>query len=109
MARTVASLPAGSRITNYISLGVVAKFFPREKVDAVVKQTERTSVRKRELPAHVVVYYVVASALYMRSSYREVLRSCWTESNGCWNLRCRSRWPASRAYRKREAGWARNR
>jgi Insertion element 4 transposase N-terminal/Transposase DDE domain len=74
MARTVASLPAGSRITDYISLGVVAKFFPREKVDAVLKQTERTSIRERDLPAHVVVYYVVALALYMHSSYREVLR-----------------------------------
>jgi hypothetical protein len=74
MARTVASLPAGSRITDYVSLGVVAKFFPRAKVDAVLKQTERTSVRERDLPAHVVVYYVIALALYMRSSYREVLR-----------------------------------
>jgi hypothetical protein len=74
MARTVASLPAGSRITDYISLGVVAKFFPREKVDAALKQTDRTSVRERDLPAHVVVYYVIALALYMRSSYREVLR-----------------------------------
>ena len=27
MARTVAALPAGSRITDYISLGVVAKTF----------------------------------------------------------------------------------
>jgi len=74
MARTVASLPAGSRITDYISLGVVAKRFPREKVDAVLKRTKRTSVRERDLPAHVVVYYVIALALYMRSSYREVLR-----------------------------------
>lgn len=74
MARTVASLPAGSRITDYISLGVVAKCFPREKVDAVLKRTKRTSVRERDLPAHVVVYYVIALALYMRSSYREVLR-----------------------------------
>jgi hypothetical protein len=74
LARTVASLPAGSRITDYISLGVVAKFFPREKVDAVLEQTGRASVRERDLPAHVVVYYVIALALYMRSSYREVLR-----------------------------------
>src|ERR1017187_6333518 len=74
MARTVASLPVGSRITDYISLGVVARCFPREKVDAVLKQTERASVRERDLPAHVVVYYVIALALYMRSSYREVLR-----------------------------------
>jgi hypothetical protein len=74
MARTVASLPAGSRITDYISLGVVARYFPREKVDAVLKQTGRASLRERDLPAHVVVYYVIALALYMRSSYREVLR-----------------------------------
>jgi len=74
MARTVASLPAGSRITDYISLGVVAKFFPADKVREVLKQTKRASIRERDLPAHVVVYYVIALALYMRSSYREVLR-----------------------------------
>jgi hypothetical protein len=74
MSRTVALLPAGSRITDYISLGVVARCFPREKVDEVLRQTDRTSVRERDLPAHVVVYYVIALALYMRSSYREVLR-----------------------------------
>jgi hypothetical protein len=74
MARTVASLPPGSRITDYISLGVIAKFFPLEKVRDALRKTERASVRERDLPAHVVVYYVIALALYMRSSYREVLR-----------------------------------
>jgi len=74
MARTVASLPAGSRITDYISLGVIAKFFPIDKVRAVLNRTGRASVRERDLPAHVVVYYVIALALYMRCSYREVLR-----------------------------------
>src|SRR5580693_5281255 len=74
MARTLAALPAGSRITDYISLGVVAKFFPVEKIHEVLEQTKRCSVRERDLPAHVVVYYVIALALYMRSSYREVLR-----------------------------------
>jgi hypothetical protein len=74
MARTIAKLPAGSRITDYISLGVIAKYFPVETVHSVLKETERASVRQRDLPAHVVVYYVIALALYMRSSYREVLR-----------------------------------
>ena len=74
MARTLAGLPAGSRITDYISLGVVARFFPVKKVHEVLKQTDRESVRQRDLPAHVVIYYVIALALYMRSSYREVLR-----------------------------------
>jgi len=74
MARTLAELPAGSRITDYISLGVIAKFFPAEKIHAVLEETKRASVRERDLPAQVVVYYVIALALYMRSSYREVLR-----------------------------------
>jgi Insertion element 4 transposase N-terminal/Transposase DDE domain len=74
MARTIATLPAGSRITDYISLGVIAKFFPLEKVHGVLQRTGRASVRERDLPAHVVVYYVIALALYRRSSYREVLR-----------------------------------
>jgi len=74
MAGTKAELPAGSRITDYISLGVVAKFFPIEKIREVLEQTNRASVRERDLPAHIVVYYVIAMALYMRSSYREVLR-----------------------------------
>lgn len=74
MARTLAELPAGSRITDYISLGVIAKFFPAEKIHQILEETKRASVRERDLPAHVVVYYVIALALYMRSSYREVLR-----------------------------------
>src|SRR5262245_30983086 len=74
MARTVAALPAGSRITDYISLGVIARFFPGDKVREVLQKTNRVSIRERDLPAQVVVYYVIALALYMRSSYREVLR-----------------------------------
>jgi hypothetical protein len=74
MARTVATLPAGSRITDFISLGVIAKSFPVSQVHAVLQMTGKASVRQRDLPAHVVIYYVIALALYMHSSYREVLR-----------------------------------
>lgn len=74
MARTVAALPEGSRITDYVSLGVISKTFPVSQVRAVLVATEKASIRERDLPAHVVVYYVIALALYMQSSYREVLR-----------------------------------
>lgn len=74
MARTLAELPRGSRLADFISLGVIAGSFPREQVDAVLRDTGRESRRLRELPAHVVVYYVIALALYMQVSYREVLR-----------------------------------
>jgi len=74
MARTTATLPAGPRITDYISLGVITKAFPVEKIRSVLASTGRASIRERDLPAQVVVYYVIALALYMQSSYREVLR-----------------------------------
>jgi Insertion element 4 transposase N-terminal/Transposase DDE domain len=81
MARTKALLPDGRRITDYISLGVIASSFPRAKVREILRRTGRDSTRQRDLPAHVVVYYVVALALYMHSSYREVMR-CLLEGVG---------------------------
>ena len=74
MARTAARLPAGSRITDLVTVGVIARTFPIAKVRAVLTQTGRASVRERELPAHVVVYYVITLALFMNASCREVLR-----------------------------------
>jgi hypothetical protein len=74
MARTLATLPEGSRITDYISLGVITKTFPMTRVRSVLAATDKASIRERDLPAHVMVYYVIALALYMHCSYREVLR-----------------------------------
>lgn len=74
MARTIAELPSGTRITDYISLGVLNKAFPVSMIEAVLSETGTGSIRQRDLPAHVVVYYVIALALYMQSSYCEVLR-----------------------------------
>ncbi len=74
MARTLARLPEGSRISDYVSLGVITKTFPLARVRAVLASTGKASQRERDLPAHVVVYYAIALALYMQSSYREVLR-----------------------------------
>jgi len=74
VARTVAELPPGARMTDYISLGVITKTFPLSSIGPVLSKTGTASVRQRDLPAQVVVYYVIALALYMQSSYREVLR-----------------------------------
>jgi len=74
MARTIAKLPEGSRITDYISLGVIAKLFPIEKVNRALSVAGKESKRERDLPAHVVVYYAIAMALFMEVSCREVLR-----------------------------------
>src|SRR5712692_5068183 len=64
MARTVAELPKGARITDHISLGVLTKTFPLDKVTAAVAAADKSSQRQRDLPAHVVVYYVMALTLY---------------------------------------------
>ena len=74
MARAPAGLPAGIRVSDHISLGVIAKAFPIGEVRQVLAETGRASERERDLPAHVMVYYAIALALYAGSGTREVLR-----------------------------------
>src|ERR687886_1085505 len=74
MARTSAGLPAGIRVSDHISLGVIARTFPLDEVRQVLAETGRASERERDLPAHVMVYYAIALALYTTSGTREVLR-----------------------------------
>ena len=64
MARTVAGLPSGTRLTDFISLGVLTKAVPLAHIHAVLERTGRRSRRQRDLPAHVTVYYpIIAGAL----------------------------------------------
>ena len=74
MARAPAGLPAGVRLSDHISLGVLAKAFPLDQVQRVLTETGKESERERDLPAHVMVCYAIALALYMGSSTREVMR-----------------------------------
>ena len=74
MARTPAGLPAGIRLSDHISLGVIARTFPLDRVREVLVETGRASERERDLPAQVMVYYAIALALYMGAGTREVLR-----------------------------------
>jgi hypothetical protein len=74
MAGVPAGLPAGVRLSDHVSLGVIARAVPAERVRAVLAETGRASERERDLPAQVMVYYAIALALYMGSSLREVLR-----------------------------------
>src|SRR5215211_3097167 len=74
MARAATGLPAGIRLTDHISLGVIARTFPLDRVRRVLTETGRASERERDLPAHVMVYYAIALALYTGAGTREVLR-----------------------------------
>jgi hypothetical protein len=74
MARTPARLPNGTRLSDYVTLGVLTTTVPAGLIDAVLADTGRQSRRLRQLPARLVVYYVMALALYAEASYGEVLR-----------------------------------
>jgi Insertion element 4 transposase N-terminal/Transposase DDE domain len=66
--------PTDSRLSDHISIGVLTRVFPPELVDGVVAEAGRAERRHRLLPARVVVYYVLALALFADCSYEEVMR-----------------------------------
>src|SRR4051794_16876422 len=74
MSRAVAGLPAGIRVSDHVSLGVIARTFPLDQVRQILAETGKASEREGDLPAHVMVYYAIALALHMPSGTREVLR-----------------------------------
>lgn len=74
MSHSSAGLPAGTRLTDHISLGVIAQAVPLARTSAILADTGTGSRRQRDLPAPVVVYYTMGLALYMTASTREVLR-----------------------------------
>jgi hypothetical protein len=81
-------------ITDRIALGALTRTFPPELVDWVIEQTGRVEQRRRLLPARVVVYFVLALALYSQAAYEEVMR-CLVEGLG-WAVqarRGRRSWP----------------
>ena len=63
------------RLSDHISIGVLTRVFPPELVDRVVAEAGRVEQRHRLLPARVVVYYVLAMALFADASYEEVMRA----------------------------------
>lgn len=75
-----------AKLSDRISIGVLAKVFPRDLVDEVVAETGRTEKRSRKLPARVVVYYVIALGLFFGEAYGEVIRRL------VWGLRFTRAW-----------------
>jgi hypothetical protein len=61
------------RLTEHLAIGVLTRTVPRFLVDEVLTESGRSQKRSRLLPAHVVVYFVMALALF-RDGYEEVIR-----------------------------------
>jgi hypothetical protein len=68
------TMGTGGKIAEHLSIGVLAQIYPWERVAAVLRETDRQSERVRDLPAQVVIYYVMGLGLFMAVSTREVLR-----------------------------------
>jgi hypothetical protein len=58
-----------------LSIGVLARIYPRERIRDILARMGLQSKRVRDLPADALVYPVIALGLFMAVSTREVLRS----------------------------------
>jgi hypothetical protein len=71
MAQT--GVVAGGRLTDWISLGVLASWVPADAVDEAVEATGKKAQRRGgKLPPRVVAYLVMALALFAEEDYEEV-------------------------------------
>ena len=109
MAGVAAGLPAGIRLSDHISLGVIARAVPPERVRQVLAETGKASERERDLPAPVMVYYAIALALYMGSSTREVLRCLLEGLRWLWGAEAVRVAGARVGFRRRAAGSGKSR
>jgi hypothetical protein len=64
---------ARERLPDRISIGVLAKTFPKQLLDEVVDAADVREVRYRLLPARLMVFFTLACWLYMRSGYGLVM------------------------------------
>jgi hypothetical protein len=79
---------AGSALTDWISLGVLASSVPRDAVDDAVEVTGKSARRAGgKLPPHVMVYFVMALALFADEDYEEVITrlTAVLRAWGCWD------------------------
>jgi hypothetical protein len=79
---------AHGRLTDWVSLGVLAAFVPRDAVDDAIAATGKRARRSDgKLPPHVVMYLVMALALFADDDY-EAVAARLTETLtgwGCWD------------------------
>ena len=74
MARHAKIISQGNTATEHLSVGVLSLCYPLPAVRAVVEECGKTDKRVRDLPAALVVYYVIGLSLFPGVAYRSVLR-----------------------------------
>lgn len=79
---------AEGRLTDWVSLGVLTSSVPRDAVDEAIAAAGKGARRSDgKLPPHVMVYFVMALALFADDDYEEVaVRLTETLTSwGCWD------------------------
>jgi hypothetical protein len=74
MARTAMTMSSGGQIAEHLSVGILARSYPRERIRKILERQGLQSKRVRDLPSEALVYYVIALGLFMAVSTGEVLR-----------------------------------
>ena len=85
---TQTGVVAGGVLTDWVSLGVLASSVPRDVVDDAVAEAGKGARRARgKLPPHVMVYFVMALALFADDDYEEVAARLTETLRGwdCWD------------------------
>lgn len=72
-ARTVAAFAGGIRLSDHLSVSVIVRVYPLEASRAALRPLGHNSLRRRDLPAEVMVCYLIAMAPFRTVSAREVL------------------------------------
>src|SRR3984957_5576876 len=77
---TQTGVVAGGALTDWVSLGVLASSVPRDVVDDAIAEAGK-------LPPHVMVYFVMALALFADDDYEEVAARLTQilRGWGCWD------------------------
>src|SRR6516162_2074501 len=84
---TQTGVVAGGLLTDWVSLGVLASSVPRDVVDDAIAEAGKGARRARgRLPPHVMVYFVMALALFADEDYEEVITrlTAVLAGWGCW-------------------------
>jgi hypothetical protein len=80
-----AGVAVGGRLTDQVSLGVLASAVPRDAVDDAVAAAGRQAKRSDgKLPPHVMVYFAMALALFADDDYEEVAARL-TDTLAAWD------------------------
>ncbi|HEX5114433.1 MAG TPA: IS4 family transposase [Pseudonocardiaceae bacterium] len=81
-----------TRLPDQVSIGVLTSVFPPALVDEVIEYAHARELRKRSLPARLVVYFTLAMWLFAGHGYDTVLRNlveglAWTKIGwGDWRV-----------------------